>query len=159
MVEVLIALALLSLLSLITVTGMMVHARTAQSNLSQYKIAENARRFVDVVQDMALDATILRTNTGPAGADTVLTIGKPDPPSPGSTIYKQYAYIDDDNNPATIRDNRIVERDVNTPGNQCSPSSRIRPGRCTQLICAWETGPHHLTRRIMRSPDAATKVS
>lgn len=115
LVEVVIAVALLVLLSLITVTGMVFHARTAASNLHRQRIAENARNFQDAVQIAALDATIIRIDTGPAGDGTVLTIGKPDPNTPGATIFRQFAYLDDDGNPNTIEDNRIVMRDTNTP--------------------------------------------
>jgi prepilin-type N-terminal cleavage/methylation domain-containing protein len=115
LVEVMISVALLALLSLITVTGMMFHARMAQSNLAKQKMAEGARRFVEMAQIAVMDATIVKIETGPSGANTVLTIGRPDPANVGSVIYKQYAYIDADGNPATIGDNRIIERDANEP--------------------------------------------
>jgi len=127
--EVLVSLALLLMLSIITVGGMVMHARLAQSNLEMQRMAEGSRRFVDAVQTAALDATLILVNNGPAGLNTVLTIGKPDVNSTTATIFRQFAYLDDDGNPETIRDNRIVQRDVNAPmatsGNKvldyCSP--------------------------------------
>ena len=127
--EVIVSLALLLMLSMITVGGMIMHARLAQSNIEMQRMAEGSRRFVDAVQTAALDATLIQVNNGPSGLNTVLTIGKPDVNSTTATLFKQFAYLDGDGNPATIRDNRIVQRDVNTPaastGNQvvefCSP--------------------------------------
>ena len=115
LIEAIVSVALLVVLSGITVYGMIFHARTAKSNLVRERIAEQSRKFIDFAQIAALDATIIRIDSGPAGAGTVLTIGKPDPDNVGSVIYKQYAYLDTDGNPATINDNRIVERDTNTP--------------------------------------------
>jgi len=129
LIEVIVSLALLLLLSIITVGGMIMHARLAQSNLEMQRMAEGSRRFVDAVQTAALDATLIQVNNGPAGVNTVITLGKPDVNSTTATIFKQFAYLDDDGNPATIRDNRIVQRDAHTPsatgGNvvlsYCSP--------------------------------------
>lgn len=115
LVEVVVSMALLVVLSGITVTGMIYHSRIAQSNLSKQKTAESARRFVGAAHIEAMDATIMEVSDGPAGPGTVLTLGHPDPADPTRVVFKQYAYLDGDNNRATIRDNRIVERTVNTP--------------------------------------------
>lgn len=115
LVEVIIAIFILVLLSLITVSGMIFHARTAQSNLTKQRMAEGARRFVEGAQIAILDSTNVRIGTGPAGANTVLTIEAPDPTNASNVIFKQYAYLDGDGKPETIRDNRIVERSVDTP--------------------------------------------
>lgn len=115
LVEVIIAVFILVLLSLITVTGMMFHARMAQSNLAKMRMAEGARRFIEGAQIAILDSTNVRVDTGPAGANTVLTLESPDPANASNVVVKQYAYLDGDGNPATIGDNRIVERNVDTP--------------------------------------------
>ena len=114
LIEVLISLALMLLLSIITVQGMIVHGRMAHSNMMRERIADGSRRFVEGVQVFALDATVIRVDTGPAGPQTVLTLGKTDP-SAGNIVYKEYAYLDEDNNPATIKDNSIVERSTFEP--------------------------------------------
>lgn len=131
LLEVLMAVFLLSLLSIITVMGMIMHARVAKSNLMQQRMAENSRRFLDAVQVAALDSTVIRVDDGPAGADTVLTLEKPNPDNPTATIITQYAYLDPDNNPATIGDNVLVMRNTDTPSattgeaviSYCSPVS------------------------------------
>ncbi len=115
MVELMISLALLTLLSLVTVSGMIYHSRVAKSNLSRQRIAEGARRFVQGAQIAMIDSTIARVDTGPSGPNTVLTIGRPDPNNPGSVVFTQYAYIDRDSNPNTLNDNVIVVRNQDSP--------------------------------------------
>ncbi len=115
LVEVIISLALLILLSLITIQGMMMHARMVKANITQQQVAEGSRRFVDAIQVSALDATIMRIETGPAGPATVLTLGRPDPGNAGGILYEQYAYLDPDGNPDTIGDNILVVRNSNQP--------------------------------------------
>ena len=135
LVEVMIALALMSLLSIITVTGMIMHGRLAKSNHERQRIAEASRRFVDDIQVRALDATILRVDPGPTGAGTVLTIGAPNPSTPGVIDYRQYAYIDADGTSSTTEDNRIVLRSENKPTStegelvldNCSPAAGAGP--------------------------------
>ncbi len=116
LVEVMISLVLMLLLSIITIGGMMMHARMARANLTREQIAESSRRLVSAAQVLALDATVLRVDAGPSGANTVLTIETPDPADSSVTIIKQFAYIDRDMNPNTIGDNVVVERDTNSPG-------------------------------------------
>lgn len=115
MVEVFMASSVLVLLSLVTVTGMIAHARMAQSNMSMQRMAEDGRRMLDDMNIAAIDATVIRLDKGPAGNNTVLTFGRPDPAVPGATLFTQYAYLDTDKKPATIRDNRIVRRTVDNP--------------------------------------------
>lgn len=115
LVEVLISLTMMLLLSIITVQGMILHGRMAQSNLTRERLAENSRRMMDSISVFALDATIIRVGSGPAGANTVLTLGKPNPDDLTTILYKQFAYLDPDDNPATINDNVIVERSQNSP--------------------------------------------
>lgn len=133
LVEVVVSMALLVVLSGITVTGMIYHSRTAQANLSRQKMADSARRFVNSAQIGAMDATVMEVTSGPSGPGTVLTLGHPNPANPTQVIYKQYAYLDGDGSAATIRDNRIVERNVNTPnattGNTIAEYCAPVPGK------------------------------
>lgn len=115
LVELMISLALLTLLSLVTVSGMIYHSRVAKSNLSRQRMAEGARRFIQGAQVTMIDSTIARVETGPSGPNTVLTIGRPDPNNVGAVVYTQYAYIDRDGNPNTLNDNVVVVRSQNTP--------------------------------------------
>jgi len=115
LVEVVVSLALLVLLSLITIVGMVLHARMAQSNMTREQIADGARRLMEIANVGALDATVIRVDTGPAGPNTVLTLGHPDPTDSSKVIWTQLAFLDDDNTTSTIRDNRIVVRNTDTP--------------------------------------------
>lgn len=115
MVELMISLALLTLLSLVTVSGMIYHSRVAKSNLVRQRMAEGARRFIQGAQIAMIDSTVARIDTGPSGPNTVLTIGRPDPNNAGGVVYTQYAYIDRDGNPNTLNDNVVVVRNENSP--------------------------------------------
>lgn len=117
LVEVTVSSVLLIILSIITVGGMIVHARMAQANITRHEMSEGSRRFMELANVEALDATIVRVDDGPAGEDTVLTLGRPDPANIGGSIFRQLVYLDTDGNPATLRDNRIVERTVTDLSN------------------------------------------
>lgn len=137
LLEVLISTALLIMLAVVTTSGMIAHARASKSNYTMQKLGDQATRFINAVQAASVDAdgggfslqTGVNNRTG-----AVLTITKTN--ESGAIVnLKEYAYIDRDNNPNTIGDNVIVERDENDPSattgkvvlQYCSPIDNNTP--------------------------------
>lgn len=113
LIEVIISVALLIMLSVLVVGAMIMHMRLAKANMAQQRMTETSRRLLDEIQTFALDANQISVDAGPAGAGTVLTLRKVTPA--GGTEIRQYAFINPDANSATIGDNIIVSRRVDTP--------------------------------------------
>jgi len=123
--EALIAAVLLVILSVITVQGMILHARSSKANITQSQFAEQARRLVDLISINALDATSLEVENGGAGNGSVLTIQKPSSANPAVLITNQFEYVDTDNNANTIANNMILHRTADAPGQTGKVIARL----------------------------------
>ena len=96
MIEVVMTSAMLILLSLVTIGGMIAHARMAKSNMAFQRMAEQARVLTDGIQINSMDATLIRLDNGPGGTNSVVTFGRPDPTNPSNTLFVQYAFLNGD---------------------------------------------------------------
>jgi len=108
LIEVLVASALMVLLTGIVVVSMIVHARTAYANLNQERVTESARRLIQNISADMADSQSFQVQTGSSNGDT-LTILKPD------NTFVSYRYVQAASYPNSIGENVIVKNLQSSP--------------------------------------------
>lgn len=117
MLEVLIALALMSVLTTMVVAGTIAHARSARANMSQLQVNESSRRFLQQLYADASDSVgpdVNEETTTTVAIGDVLTFYRTNLPT---VTVVQYRYQDLDGNPVTINDNVIIRDTVDNPSS------------------------------------------
>jgi type II secretory pathway pseudopilin PulG len=109
-VEVLAAMFLMLILSTIVVTGMIMYGRMSKGIYAQHVMTQQASSFLQKLNadfGESVDCEVITS-----GGLNCLSLRKP---VVGSAAYQyvQYLYHDSDNQPNTIRNNRIYTRTVN----------------------------------------------
>ena len=125
--ELIVALAIFAMAGIAMVSTMVLYARTAKGLTARTRIEENSRRLVQALDFESAEAQTV----GVLDNGYTLQFTRPD------NSVKQYVYVDGDNTPATIGDNRILER-VTVDTNV---GARVRLSLCSQVTSGGVTLP------------------
>ena len=125
--EMIVALSIFAMAGIAMASTMVIYARTAKGLTARTRMEESARRLVQTLEFEAAEAQSVAV----LDSGKTLQLIRPD------NSVRQYVYVDADNKPGTIGDNRVLERV--TPDTNVG--AKVRLSMCSQVTSGGVTLP------------------